>query len=70
LSGYKNATFEITKGTFYYPEHSSSYQYKVVGDSIKVKYDDYEGTFAFKFNGNNKLTLTGDDGKNVYSRIK
>jgi hypothetical protein len=70
LSGDKNTTFEITKSAFYYPEHSSSYKYQVVQDSIKVKYDDYEGTFAFKFNGNDILTLTGDDGENVYRRMK
>jgi hypothetical protein len=28
LSGSENATFEITKTTFYYPEHLSSYKYK------------------------------------------
>src|SRR4051812_34083639 len=41
----KNAIFEISKSTFYYPEHSMSYKYTIVGDSIKIKYDDFEGNF-------------------------
>jgi hypothetical protein len=66
----ENATFEISKSTFYYPEHSTSYKYKIVGDSIKIKYDDFEGSFAFKFKTNDILVLTGDDGENTYHRIK
>ena len=67
----ENVTFEITKNTFYYPEHSSSYRYKIVGDSVKVQYDGFDQSFAYHLDGEKKLTLVGADGEqHVYSRKK
>ncbi len=62
---------EITtkKSAFYCPEHMTSYKYKINGDRIKIKYD-FEGSFAFKIKINDILILTGDDGENMYHRIK
>lgn len=70
LAGSKNVTFQIDKKTFYYPEHSMSYNYKVIGDSIKVHYDGFNQSFAFKLSGNNVLYLSGEDGDFKYNRIK
>jgi len=66
----ENPTFEISKNTFYYPEHSASYKYKILGDSIRIKYDGFEEGFSFKFKTNDILILTGDDGENIYHRVK
>lgn len=65
-----NVTFEIRKSTFYYPEHNTAYKYKMVGDSIKIKYEDYEGSFAFKFKNKDVLVLAGEDGEYTYKRVK
>jgi hypothetical protein len=65
----ENASFEIKKGKIFYPEFSKSYKYQIIGDSMKIKYDDYEDMFAFKMRGIDTLVLTGDD-EQVYYRFK
>lgn len=65
-----NASFEISKTTFYYPEHDKYYKYQVIGDSIKIKYEDYDDSFAFKVIGTDTLILNGMYGKQVFSRRK
>ena len=70
LKGESNPTFEIRKSTIYYPEHFKSYKYKVAGDSLKIFYDDFNETFAFKLKGNDTLTLTGEDGVTEYYKVK
>lgn len=65
-----DAVFEISKNSIYYPAHEASYPYTIAGDSVKIKYDDFDASFAVKFVSDDVLTLTGDDGKNIYYRIK
>lgn len=52
----------------FYPEFSRSYNYQIIGDSMKISYDDYEELFAFKMRGKDTLVLTGDD-EQVYYRF-
>jgi len=66
----ENATFKIDKTTFYYPEHDASYKYKLKKDSVKVFYDDFEGSYAVKFKGKDTLILNGEDGESVFYRMK
>jgi len=70
LIGSNNPTFEIKKSSFYYPEHFKSYQYKIIKDSVKIYYEDFNESFAFGFKGKDTLTLKGEDGLSVYYRTK
>jgi hypothetical protein len=67
--GAKNADFEIKKNEIYYPDQSSSYSYNLLGDSISIKYDDYEAKFRIKMRGNDTLIFQGDDTQ-IYCRFK
>jgi hypothetical protein len=69
LADGENASFEIKKGKIYYPDYGKSYKYKVASDTLKVKYDDYEGVFAIKLKGKDTLTLIGDE-EQTYYRMK
>ncbi len=40
-----------------------------MNDSLKIKYDDYEGSFLIKMKGKDTLILSGDE-EQVYHRIK
>lgn len=61
-----SASFEIQKDKMYYPELFKSYKYKVVNDSLKIKYDDYEGSFLVRMKGNATLILVGDEEQKYY----
>ncbi|MBC6989841.1 hypothetical protein [Hymenobacter sp. BT491] len=67
--GSENASFEITKDAFYYPEHSASYTYAILGDSLRIKYDDFDGNFSFKLRGDDILVISGDDGEHLFKRM-
>ncbi len=68
--GDENVTFDIRPDSLYYPEQFKSYKYQIKGDSVRIYYDDFNESFAVKFNGADKLTLTGEDGPQVYRRVK
>lgn len=74
LKGADNPTLEITKFKVNHIEHLTSYKYKVVADSIRMQEDDYDEDYsyrqAFTFKGNDTLILSGDDGKEVFIRVK
>lgn len=65
-----NANFLLTDSTIYYPETDGKYAYKLIKDTLEVKYDDYTQHLAFKFKGNDTLILTGEDGPNMFYRVK
>lgn len=65
-----NAVFQIDKKTFFYVDNEGRYNYKFMGDSIRVHYDGYYQSFAWKFNGDDVLVLTGRDGVTPFYRIK
>jgi hypothetical protein len=69
LVGMDNASFVIETKKIMYPETFSSYNYSHVGDSLKIKYDDYEGNFLLKMKGSDTLMLVGDE-EQVYYRMK
>ena len=69
IVGDENASFDIQKNKFFYPESSKSYKYKIVNDSLKIKYDDYEGAFLIKMKGKDTLVLIGDE-EQTYYRFK
>ena len=65
-----NVIFRIDKTTFFYPEHSLSYKYKIISaDSLTIAYDDFEGRFSYSFKGPDTLMLSGEDGPGYYKRI-
>jgi len=69
--GSDNPAFFIRKSTIYYPEHFKSYRYKIIGDSIKIRYDGYSTSFAYKFHKNDTLVLVNNDyGATVFYRKK
>jgi hypothetical protein len=71
LVGEENASFEIKNDKLYYPEHFKSYRYLMKEDSIRIKYDDYEGVFFVKMKGMDTLILSGDDDEeHVYYRFR
>jgi len=67
--GMENAAFVIEKKKITYPETFKSYKYSLLSDSIKIKYDDYTGSYAVKMRGADTLVLTGDE-ETVYYRVK
>lgn len=63
--------FQINKDSIFYPEHFVSYKYKVTGDSIRIKYDDGEQSFAFKLKNKDTLIMKSMTEDTVYQhRIK
>ncbi|HEX8019730.1 hypothetical protein [Mucilaginibacter sp.] len=71
INGGENPIFEINKDSIYYPEHSVSYRYKIAGDSIRIKYDWGEQSFAFKLKSKDTLIIKSMGGDTVYQhRIK
>jgi hypothetical protein len=66
INGEENPIFEINKDSIYYPEHSVSYKYKITGDSIRIKYDWGEPSFAFKLKNKDTLIIKGMGGDTVY----
>lgn len=69
LVGDENSNFDIQKNKITYTELFKSYKYKIVNDSLKIKYDDYEGAFLITMKGKDTLILSGDE-EQVYHRIK
>ena len=69
LIGIEDASFVIEKKKINYPETFTSYKYSIDQDSIKIKYDDYVGSYLIKFRGEDTLVLIGDE-EQVYYRIK
>jgi hypothetical protein len=66
INGEENPIFEINKDSIYYPEHFVSYKYKITGDSIRIKYDWGEPSFAFKLKSKDTLIIKGIGGDTVY----
>jgi hypothetical protein len=69
LVGTSATTFVIEKKEIFYPEASVSYAYKMAKDTLRIKYDDYEGIFLIRKPHADTLILTGGDVQ-VYYRFK
>ena len=67
--GEENATFVIEDSTIFYPDHGATYKYFLAGDSLKIKFDDYDGNYLVKMRGPDTLVTTGDE-EHVYFRFK
>jgi hypothetical protein len=68
--GDENATFYIKKSVIYYPDHFKSYKYQIIGDSIKIYYENFNQSFNYKFKGTDTLILSGEEGETDYYRFK
>ena len=69
LIGGENASFVIEKKAINYPETFTSYKYSLINDSIKIRYDDYIGSYLLRMKGPDTLILSGDE-EQVYCRFK
>ncbi|MBX9734587.1 MAG: hypothetical protein K2X37_11050 [Chitinophagaceae bacterium] len=69
LKGEENASFKIELDKIYYPELSKYYTYKIISDSLKIKFDDYDAAFHLRMKGSDTLILIGDDGEQVYYKV-
>ena len=67
--GDENATFVITKDKITYPDQNKSYNYMLKGDSIRIKFEGYDGSYLVRTKGSDTLVLVGDE-KQVYYRFK
>lgn len=67
--GTENSSFVIEKKKIYYPETFASYKYLLVKDSVKIKYDDYTGSYLVKMKGLDTLILISDE-EQIYYRLK
>jgi len=65
-----NASFLLRESQIYYPETEATYPYKLEGDSLVIKYEDYVQHLGFKFHGKDTLVLVGEDGPNTFYRVK
>lgn len=65
----ENTSFVIEKKKISYPETFTSYKYSLVGDSLKIKYDGYTGSYLVRMSGADTLILTGDE-EQVYYRFR
>ncbi len=68
-TGDGKTSFQIQENYIFYPENFKQYKYSLEHDSLKIKFDDYEGVFAIKMNGRDTLILTGDE-RQVFHRFK
>lgn len=69
LTGEENSSFVIEEKEIVYPDFNSNYKYEVKGDSLKIKFQGYEGAYQIEFNGPDTLILIGDE-KQVYYRTE
>ena len=67
--GMENASFVIEKKKISYPETFTSYKYSLFKDSLKIKYDDYTGSYLIRMKGADTLVLSGDE-EQIYYRFK
>jgi hypothetical protein len=67
--GDDNATFIIDKDSMIYPDHGASFAYRLVNDSLYVKYVDYTGRYLVTTKGSDTLILKGDE-QEVFYRFK
>ncbi len=65
----ENATFEITRDSIYYVDHNATYKYDLIGDSIKIKFDDFISTGKVNFVGDT-LIITYENGESKYWHFK
>jgi hypothetical protein len=65
--GEENATFVIGKDSIEYPDQNLSYKYRLIGDSMHIHYDGYDGNYSVTMKGGDTLVLTGDE-RQVYYR--
>ncbi len=61
----ENATFKITEDSIYYIDHNATYKYDLVGDSIKIKFDDFISTGKIYFVGDT-LAIQHETGTDKY----
>lgn len=69
LVGMENASFIIEKKKITYPETNASYKYFLVKDSMRIKFDGYDGNYLVKTRGADTLVLVGDE-EQIYFRFK
>ncbi|RYY33183.1 MAG: hypothetical protein EOP46_17115 [Sphingobacteriaceae bacterium] len=63
-------TFIITDTTFFYPATNINHRYEVLGDSVKIHFNNFADTFGVEINGTDTLRLTGgEDGPGIYKRV-
>ena len=67
--GDENATFVIDQKKITYPDQDKKYSYVLLGDSIHIKFDGYDGNYLVSTRGSDTLVLKGDD-EQVYYRFK
>jgi hypothetical protein len=67
--GDENASFIIEKNKITYPDQNASFKYFLLKDSIKIKFDGFDGNYLVKTRGADTLVLAGDE-EQVFCRFK
>jgi hypothetical protein len=68
-AGEENATFVLEKNTIIYPDHNASYKYLLEKDSLKIKFDGYDGNYLIRKRGKDTLIMVGKE-EQVFFRFR
>lgn len=65
-----NAVFKIRKDSIYYVDHFKSYPYQIKGDSLSIKYPDYDYKARVSWLKDTLVFTSAEDGVVKYWRFK
>lgn len=64
--GEENATFVIGPDSITYPDQNRSFRYAFTGDSLHIRFDEYEGHYSVAKIGPDTLIMMGDERQVFY----
>lgn len=64
-----NVSLDIKSDSIYYPDSFKSYKYTIIGDSIKIYFSDFVGSYLVEMKGADTMFFNGEQ-KEKYFRSK
>jgi hypothetical protein len=65
----ENATFQITDDSIYYVDSNQSFAYRILGDSITIKFDGFDDSFKIERATKDSLILSKNYEKSIFWRF-
>jgi hypothetical protein len=66
----ENATFQITDDSIYYVDSNQSFAYRILGDSITIKFDGFDDAFKIERATKDSLILSMNNERSIFWRFK
>ena len=66
----ENATFQITDDSIYYVDSNQSFAYRILGDSITIKFDGFDDVFKIEKATKDSLILSKNNEKSIFWQFK